>query len=55
MRTLDEVMEALEHRYGVEELVELLDVPVGIFLARFDDYVERKMDTIQQEIWDDEG
>lgn len=53
MRTLDEVMEALEHQYGVEELVELLEIPIGVFLERFDDYVEQKMDEIQEEIWDE--
>lgn len=49
MRTLDEILEFLVHTCEAEELVELLDIPTDVLLERFDDYVERHMEKIEDE------
>lgn len=52
MLSIDEILERLEKRYEVDELVEILEVPVEVFLQRFDDYVEQKYDTLCEELED---
>ena len=53
MRTLSEVIEALERTMNTEEIVDLLEIPAGLLLQRFDDFVERKMDQLQEELFDE--
>jgi uncharacterized protein YeeX (DUF496 family) len=48
MLTLDETMEMMEHRLEIEDILELLDIPISVFLDRFDDYIERNLETIQE-------
>jgi hypothetical protein len=50
MLTLDETMELMEHRLEIEDILELLDIPISVFLERFDDYIELNLETIQDYI-----
>jgi hypothetical protein len=50
MLTLDETMELMEHRLEIEDILELLDIPISVFLDRFDDYIELNLETIQDYI-----
>ena len=54
MRTLDEVIARLADTKDPEEVCDLLNIPVDILLERFDDYVEERLDWLQEELFDDE-
>ena len=53
MRYLDEMIEHLASKYDAEELVELLDIPVEVLLERCDDFVEAKLDKLNEEEFDE--
>lgn len=52
MRSLDEMIEHLVHRYDTDELVDMLGIPADLLLERFDDFVERKLDQLNEEEFD---
>lgn len=53
MRTLDEVILRMAEVYDSIEICDLLGIPVDILLERFDDYVEERMDQLQEELFDE--
>lgn len=48
MLTLDETLEAMEHQLEIEDILELCNIPIDIFLQRFDDYIETHLEEIQE-------
>jgi len=54
MRTLTEVINKLQDNYDTEELCDLLNIPSDILLERFDDYVEERIEWLQEELFDEQ-